>query len=79
MIDLTRQRRARKNKNAKEFVPKGILDVIEVYYPDRYPLLSEGSIRAKKLFSEEEWIDILTKSRNSHESLFNRIKKQKNN
>lgn len=78
MIDLNRQREVRKHKKDKGFFPKGILDVIEVYYPERYPLLSKGSVRTKKLFSEEEWIDILTKSRNSHEKQLKRIKNHKN-
>jgi len=57
---------------------KGILDVIETDYPDRYVMMLEDRTRIKTLFSNEEWIDILTKSRNSYESHLKRIKKQEN-
>ena len=78
IMDLTRQRRVRKNWHDRDFYPKGILDVVQNDYPDRYFLMSKDSNRTSKIFSREEWVDILTKSRNSHENQFKRIKKQKN-
>jgi len=77
MDDLANHKRARKSKKYDEDFPKGILDVIEADYPDRYVMISEGGTRIKALFSAEEWVDILTKSRNSYESHINRIKKAK--
>ena len=50
--------------------PQGILDIIQTYYPGRYADLSEGPetfYSLEKLFSKEEWLDILMKSRLSHE------------
>lgn len=77
MNDLANHKRARKNMKYDKDFPKGILDVIETDYPDRYVMMLEDRTRIKTLFSNEEWIDILTKSRNSYESLVNRIKKNK--
>lgn len=68
MTDLAKHRRARKNKqNEQDFFPKGILDVIQTDYPDRYVMMLEDT-PVKRLFSDEEWLDILTKARNSFES-----------
>lgn len=66
-----RQRRTKKNKNIG-FYPQGIIEIIQTYYPDRYSILSEDleTFRSlETLFSEEEWIDILTKSRHSYKRL----------
>ncbi|NLI92534.1 MAG: hypothetical protein GX434_10120 [Peptococcaceae bacterium] len=71
-MELPRRKRARKNQYDKELYPQGILDIIEADYPDRYVNLSDD---LETLFSEEEWIDILTKSRLSHEQLI-KLKKQ---
>lgn len=68
MNDLARHKRARKNKPDQDFLPKGILDVIETDYPDRYVMMFEECKPVKRLFSDEEWIAILTKARNSNES-----------
>lgn len=78
MNDLANHKRARKNKKYDKDFLKGILDVIETDYPDRYVMMLEDRIRNKTLFSNEEWIDILTKSRNSYESHINRIEKTSN-
>ena len=68
MTDLAKRRRARKKKqNEQDFLPKGILDIIQTDYPDRYVLMSEDHAPLEKLFSAEEWLDILTKARNSFE------------
>jgi hypothetical protein len=71
MTDLAKRRRARKNKqnmqNEQDFFPKGILDVIQTDYPDRYVMMLEDT-PVKRLFADEEWLDILTKARNSFES-----------
>ena len=66
MNDLANHKRARKNMKYDKDFPKGILDVIETDYPDRYVMMLEDRTRIKTLFSNEEWIDILTKSRNSY-------------
>jgi hypothetical protein len=54
-----------KNKCVQDF-PEGILDVIETDYPSQYFLMFEERTPLSTLFSTEEWIDILTKSRNSN-------------
>ena len=47
-------------------IPLGILDVIETDYPARYLLMCENQTPMASLFSPEEWIDILAKSRYSY-------------
>lgn len=75
MDDLTHYKRTKiKNKYIQNF-PKGILDVIEMDYPNQYHLMSEEDrTLIPSLFSNEEWIDILTKSRNSYRSHIQRMK-----
>ena len=75
MSDLDNHKRARKIKRYDEDFPKGISDIIQSDYPDRYAMISEDRTSMETLFSDEEWIDILAKSRNSYESHINRIKK----
>lgn len=75
MNDLDIHRRSRKIKKYGEDFPKGILDIIEADYPDRYVMILEDHTRMETLFSNEEWVDILAKSRNSYETHINRIKK----
>ena len=68
-MELPRRRRARKNKYM-DMYPQGILDIIQAYYPERYLNLSEQTeplSSLESLFSEEEWLDILSKSRLSYE------------
>lgn len=55
-------------KKEEDFTAKGILDVIKADYIDRYVTISNDFNQFKALFSESEWIDILTKSRRSLES-----------
>lgn len=64
MYDLAAYRRINKKKYFQDF-PEGILDVIEADYPGEYFLILEDRSMITTLFSNEEWIDILTKSRNS--------------
>lgn len=56
-------RRSTENKYDKDLYPQGIIDIIKADYPDRYSDLSKD---LETLFSEEEWIDILSKSRLSY-------------
>lgn len=72
MNDLADYKRVNSRKYVKDFV-EGILDVIERDYPDRYLKMFEDRSHLNTLFSNEEWIDILTKSRNSYSSHIKRI------
>ncbi|MCR4436119.1 MAG: hypothetical protein QHH06_13895 [Clostridiales bacterium] len=74
MNDLTSQKLSRKNKKKDTECPKTVLDIIRTDYPGRYEEMLNDFTMKGKLFSRKEWIDILTKSRNSYES---RIKKMK--
>jgi len=59
------KRKSLKKKYVQDF-PEGLLDVIETDYPSQHFLISEDRTLLTTLFSDEEWIDILTKSRNSY-------------
>jgi|GEM_PF-901630 len=72
MNDLADHKRTNNKKYVKDFV-EGILDVIETDYPDKYFLMLEDRTQITTLFSNEDWIDILTKSRNSYSSYIKRI------
>ncbi|MDR3542545.1 MAG: hypothetical protein P4L69_16525 [Desulfosporosinus sp.] len=65
MNDLADYKRANNKKYVKDFL-EGIFDVIETDYPDKYFMMVEDRTWITTLFSNEEWIDILTKSRNSY-------------
>ncbi|OLN32016.1 hypothetical protein [Desulfosporosinus metallidurans] len=73
MNDLADYRRTKNEKKYVQDFPEGILDVIETDYPGKYSLMLEGQTRITTLFSNEEWIDILTKSRNSYGSHIQRM------
>lgn len=73
MSDLVDYKRAYNKKKYLQDFPVGILDVIEMDYPVQYFLMMEDRTRIATLFSDEEWIDILTKSRNSHDCQIKRI------
>lgn len=77
-MDVTKHKRARSLKDNKNFSAKGIIDIIKADYTDRYVIISRDYNRIKTLFSEAEWIDILIKSRRSHESKIKRLKRQEN-
>lgn len=66
----------KRTNNKKKYVldsPQGILDVIKSDYPSNYFPRLENRNRIITLFSSEEWIDILTKSRNSYRSHIERM------
>jgi hypothetical protein len=63
--DIANQKKARKNKQIEKAYPRVILDVIETDYPDKYFMELEN----------EEWKDILIKSRGSYENRIDQIKK----
>ncbi len=63
-----RRRKGRKTKYAKGLYPKGILDIMAADYPCRYAAYTENpETNPEKLFTGEEWLDILAKSRLSYE------------
>ena len=66
MNDLANYKRTNNKKKYIQDYPEGILDVIETDYSSEYFLMLEDRTRITTLFSNEEWIDILTKSRNSY-------------
>ena len=72
MNDLANYKRTNNKKYVKDFL-EGILDVIETDYPDKYFSMFEDHTKVTSLFSNEEWIDILTKSRNSYSSHIKRM------
>ncbi|SPF44344.1 conserved hypothetical protein [Candidatus Desulfosporosinus infrequens] len=65
MNDLADYKRTNNKKYVKDFL-EGIFDVIETDYPDKYFMMLEDHTGITTLISNEEWIDILTKSRNSY-------------
>lgn len=67
MNDLAEYKRTHNKKKYVQGFPEGILDVIERDYPSQYFLLLEGRTWSANLFSDEQWIDILTKSRSSYD------------
>ncbi|MDR3584736.1 MAG: hypothetical protein P4L59_05355 [Desulfosporosinus sp.] len=72
MNDLADYRRTNNKKYVKDFL-EGIFDVIETDYPDKYSMILEDRTGITTLISDEEWIDILTKSRNSYSSYIKHI------
>jgi len=66
MNDLADYKRTHHKKKYAQDFPEGILDVIEADYPSNYFLMLEDRTRLTTSFSNEDWIDILTKSRNSY-------------
>jgi hypothetical protein len=72
MNDLADYKRTNHKKYVQDFL-EGILDVIELDYPDKYFRMLGDRRQIVTLFSNEEWIDILTKSRNSYSSYLKRI------
>ena len=66
MNDLADYKRTNNKKKYVQDYPEGISDVIETDYPSEYFLISEDRTWTTTLFSNEEWIDIFTKSRNSY-------------
>lgn len=73
MDDLADYRKTSIKKKPVRDFPKGILDVVETDYPSKYFLMFDDQICLASLFSNEEWIDILAKSRNSYTSHIQRL------
>lgn len=73
MDSLADYKRKSNKKSCIQDFPEGILDVIEMYYPEKYSLMVEGWTSISTLFSQEEWLDILTKSRNSFKDHLQRV------
>jgi hypothetical protein len=68
-MELSRLKRAKKFRYI-DLYPQGVIDIIQTYYPDRVFNVSEEPetlLSLETLFSEEEWRDILSKSRLSYE------------
>ena len=74
MKDLADYRRLSPNKERVDECPEGILDVIEKVHPEKYRLILEGKTCTATLFSSEEWMEIVTKSRNSYKNRIHGIK-----
>ena len=72
MNDIADYKRANNKKYVKDFL-EGILDVIEIDYSEKYSMMFDDRDQITTLFSNEEWIDILTKSRNSYSDHIKRI------
>lgn len=65
--------RTKKNKYVQNLCPQLLIDIIKAEYPDRYAELPQN---LASMFTEEEWINILTKSRLSYKKLV-KLKKRK--
>jgi hypothetical protein len=76
MNDIEDYKRHKANKKTGNGKPKGILDIIESDFPDRYSKIVDDYNKNKRIFTEEEWIDVLSKSRKSHEK---HLKQKKSN
>lgn len=73
MNDLADYKRKHQKKKYVQDFPEGIIDVIKTDYPSQYFLMLEDRTRITTLFSKEEWIDILTNSRNSYRCQIQRM------
>ena len=58
---------ADRQKQGKNQDPKTLLDVVGEEYPDKVGGLFGGLSQLGKLFTMEDWINILTRSRSSYE------------
>jgi len=68
-VRFLKLRKSRKKKNAEKEPeqPKLVMDIIEEDYPEKYETLKEKISQLSRMFTQEEWLMILTKSRVSHE------------
>ncbi len=73
MNDLANFKKMQNKKKCIHNFPDGILNVIQMYYPEKYLLMLQDRTQTTTLFSKEEWIDIMTKSRNSYRSHIHRM------
>ncbi len=55
-------------KKPKQDRVMSVLDVIEMYYPYQYGEMLKDINQKSRIFTNEEWIDILKKSRDSYKS-----------
>jgi hypothetical protein len=51
----------------REILPKSILEVIKEEYPEKYYYMLRYCANKGQLFTDEEWRNILVKSRKSYE------------
>jgi len=79
MDRISKSKRSEKKKNMESNTeePKLILDVIEEDYPEKYETIRDKISQIGKLFTNEEWISILTKSRGSYDSYLSRKNNKK--
>lgn len=55
------------DESRREVSPKNILEIIQEEYPEKYMYMLRYCAHKNLLFSEEEWRNILLKSRKSYE------------
>lgn len=69
MVKLLRKRKKRNRSEAptEKEEPKLVMDIIEEEYPDRYEMLKEKISQLGRMFTQDEWLSILTRSRMEHE------------
>jgi len=60
---IYRRYRKKKRSYAQDWCPQWLIDIIKEEYPDRYAKLPDN---LALMFTEQEWINILTKSRISY-------------
>lgn len=69
MVRYLRVKKFRKKKNAQPEVeqPKLMMDIIAEEYPEKYDTLKEKISQLGRMFTQEEWLTILMRSRAEHE------------
>lgn len=69
MVKFMRKRKIRNKTRApiENEQPKLVMDIIEEEYPDRYEMLKEKISQLGRMFTQDEWLSILTRSRAEHE------------
>lgn len=79
MDRISKSKRSEKKNHSEPNTeePKLILDVIEEDYPEKYETLRDKISQVGKLFTNEEWISILTKSRASYDGYLSRKNNKK--
>jgi len=79
MDRISKSKRSEKKKNMESSTeePKLILDIVEEDYPEKYETIRDKISQIGKLFTNEEWISILTKSRGSYDSYLSRKNNKK--
>jgi hypothetical protein len=59
--------RRKKDSQPERDEPKLMMDIIEEDYPEKYDTLKERISQLGRMFTQEEWLTILMKSRAEHE------------